>query len=321
MADRLGWMVVGMAVLAAACEQAPPSPLPESTPARDAFAGVADLIEQGRPDDALAQLGTAGDSPDALYYQGVAWAKKAETAPLPTPEPLPPGSPKGAVAVTPALKPEEVQALGFFDRAAAARPKEGRTHLAVATLLAPHALRRIDAERAAAAAPRRGRKGAPPALPAAAGPDHSPERVLRAYRSAVEGEPPPATAIEKMYDFAVRAGKLDDASWALQQGIERDRENPAHLVRLGDFLFQQKKDYDGAISQYRQALIWRPDDDATKAKIAEVYVAIGDVHYTQKELALAEARYAEAQKWVTNASSPTGHKVKQALEKVRAFRR
>src|SRR5438874_654924 len=68
------------------------------------------LLDAGRADDVLARL-QGNNAPEALYLQGAAWAKKAETAPLPTAEALAPGSPRDAIAVTPEWKPEEQRAI------------------------------------------------------------------------------------------------------------------------------------------------------------------------------------------------------------------
>ena len=55
------------------------------------------LLERGQVDQALEKLAQSPTDPDSLYYQGVAWAKKAESAPLPTPPPLASPLPKGAL--------------------------------------------------------------------------------------------------------------------------------------------------------------------------------------------------------------------------------
>jgi hypothetical protein len=111
----------------------------------DPLAEAGRLVEQGRFDDAVALIGANSD-PEALHLLGRAWMGKALSAPVPTPGP---GSatPSGAL-----LKVEEEQALGFLERAVAARPDHAGAQLALAELLAPHAL-------ALAAAP--GRAGAP----------------------------------------------------------------------------------------------------------------------------------------------------------------
>ena len=45
------------------------------------------MLEARDADGTLARLQNAGDDPEALHLQGRAWAKKAESAPLPTPPP------------------------------------------------------------------------------------------------------------------------------------------------------------------------------------------------------------------------------------------
>src|SRR5262245_54545092 len=96
------------------------------------------LLEQGQLDSALARLQEAPGDPDSLYYQGVIWAKKAETAPLPTPPPLATPLPRGAEPPPPPeFKPEELSALELYQKAVAARPDHPQASLGIAQLLAP----------------------------------------------------------------------------------------------------------------------------------------------------------------------------------------
>jgi tetratricopeptide (TPR) repeat protein len=272
------------------------------------LAGVKAQLDSGDVDGAMQRLtdSPSAGSPEGLYLQGAVWAKKAETAPLPTPEALPPGSPRGAVPVTPEFKPEELKAADFFERAIAAAPQDGRASLGLARLLTPHAQRRYDAQTAAAAVaakkpPSRKRTPAPPPATPPPGPDASPLRVAHAYRAAAESTPGDPTALEAYYNFAVRTQQLDDADWALKQAIARDKENAEPLVRYGDFLANVRKQPDEAIAAYRQALIWK-DDKQVKEKIGEIHLSRGMAHLQQTEWALADAAYHEAQKWTTPGS-------------------
>jgi tetratricopeptide (TPR) repeat protein len=255
----------------------------------------------------LARLANsaAASSSDGLYVQGLAWAKKAETAPLPTPEALPPGSPRGAVPVAPEFKPEELRAIEFYEKASAAAPQAGQPALALARLIAPHAQRRHEAT-LAAKKPVRGRH-ADPAPPIPQGMDASPARVARAYRDGITARPTDKDAVQELYNFAVKTDLLEDAGWALEQAIARDKENGDPLVQYGDFLVQVKKTPDAAIATYRQALIWKPDDKTIKNKIADIYLGVGSAHYQQNELALAEASYREALKWADPGSDVYRH--------------
>jgi Tfp pilus assembly protein PilF len=101
--------------------------------------------------------------------------------------------------------------------------------------------------------------------------------------------------------------------------VERDKENPAPLVRYGDFLEETKKDYDAAILQYRQALMWRPDDTSIKDKISDIYFEMGRAHLQQNERALAEARYLEALKWAPDSTSAQHQKIKTEMRQLNRY--
>ena len=210
------------------------------------------LVDEGRFDDAIARLGASGD-PEALYLLGRAWAGKAQTASVPMPAP---GSTAPAGA---ALKPEEAQALAFFERATAARPDHAGAHLATARLLAAHALLGAAA---------RG-SGARPG----GGADISVDRVLRSFGDAIQADPAGIVAVEEMIHFATAAGRVSAAEGGFQELVRRRREDPGVLVRYGDFLAGPAGNPDGALALYAQALIWRPDDTATRLKMADIHLA------------------------------------------------
>jgi tetratricopeptide (TPR) repeat protein len=269
----------------------------------DALAEARTLVESGQADEALARLQSNTD-PEALYLQGLAWSRKAEKAPIPTPAP-------GGTAL-PEWKPEEIRAIDFLERATQARPDLAAAHLALGQVLAPHALARVEGEAAASAAHRRKGKGAePPPLPPAAGPDASPERVVRQFQRAAQGDPASRAPVEALIEFATRAGRLADADSGYQELLKRVRERPEPFIAYGDFLRDKKQDTDGAIAQYRQALIWRPDDDATRGKIADIYIAQARAHVDAREYATADARLREAEKYVTDKSSPQGQRLQE----------
>jgi tetratricopeptide (TPR) repeat protein len=276
------------------------------------------LLRSGDADAALAKLRDAGSGPDALCLQGVAWAKKAEVAPLPTPPPAPSPGRRGAPPAAPEFKAEELQALELFERALAAAPGHACSSLGLADLLAPHALRRYGQERVAAA--RRGARRPAAEPPTEGAPDYRPERVIQAYRAASLGQPASSDSVEKLIDFSLRVGRVDEADQGLQELLRRDREKPEPFVRYGDFLLNVKKDPMAAIEQYRQALIWRPDDDATRARIADIYIAQGIEHYAKNQYAVAEARFLDAQKYVSDPRSPQGLKIQDYMGKLRAIR-
>jgi hypothetical protein len=308
----------------------PPEGGETAAPVRSgAFAEAEALIKAGNVDAALAQL-EGSSSPEALYLQGAAWAKRSETAPLPTPEAIPPGSPKGTQPVVPEYKPEELTAVGFFEKAIAGSPGDPRPHLGLARLLAPHAQRQYDAARAfaaaAAEAATKKKSKRPPVLAAPTvppGADASPARVAKAYRDAVAAEGPQAkdpTALEELFTFAVRVGQLEDADWARRQAIERNKEDADVLIAYGDFLAKVKKDGDAAIMQYRQALIWRAEDITVKERIAAVHVGTAHDHLANNELALAEVAYREALKWATDRSTPLHQDIQAEIERLKTLR-
>ena len=102
--------------------------------------------------------------------------------------------------------------------------------------------------------------------------------------------------------------------------VERDKEKPEPLIRYGDFLVQQKKDPRAAIDRYREALIWRPDDESTLGKIADIYIAEGIDAYNKNQYGVAQSRLLEAQKFVRNPNSPQGLRIKDYLSKLGSIR-
>jgi hypothetical protein len=82
-------------------------------------------------------------------------------------------------------------------------------------------------------------------------------------------------------------------------------------MRYGDFLASEKKDGAGAIAQYSQALIWQPSLMEAKSRIAEIYLAQAAAHYDQKEYASAQARLADAKRYVSSPDTPEGARLRQ----------
>jgi len=286
--------------------------------APDPLAEARELLEQGQPDAALARLQGASD-PDALFLQGQAWAKKAETAPLPTAPPLPTQLPRGATRpAAPRFKNEEIQAIDCLERAVSGKPELTAARLALVSLLAPHALASHQ-ERQLARRPRR--RGAPePGPRPVGGPDASPERVLREYRLAAQADPSGREAIEGWILFAESLGRLDEADAAYQELLKREREKPEPFLRYGDFLRGSRKDPQAAIAQYSQALIWRPDDERAKARIADVYLGMAADHIAERQYATAEARLKDARRYVSDASSPQGRRLRELQTEVQQVR-
>jgi len=317
-------LVCAWALLLVACQRPQPAPAsapPATPPPGPVQAGKA-LLEQGQLDAALARLQEAPNSADAMYYQGIAWTRKAETAPLPTPWPIAPADPRRPYQVRlPEFKPEELKALELFARAVALQPAHGAAHLAAADLLAAHSARRYEVAASIAKRPGRGKPPAEPAPAAEGEPDLSPEHVLAEYQAAIQADPSSKVAVEGIIRYAARVGRLDDAKAGYDELVRRDKENPEPLVRYGDFLVSQVKDRQAAIEAYRQALIWRPDDQATRSKVADIYIAMGMEAFARREYATAEARFADAEKWVSDKNSPQGLKILDHQTQLREIRR
>jgi tetratricopeptide (TPR) repeat protein len=264
--------------------------------AGDPLAEARALVEERRFDEAIGALADGTDA-EALYLQGRAWAGKAETAPVPTPVPGA-GAPGG-----PLLKPEEERALGFFERAVAARPDHAGAHLGIADLLAPHAL--VAAGRGGWAAP--------------AG-EGNVDRVLGSYGRAIQADPAGTAAVEAMIRFATRAGRVSEADAAFQELVRRRREDPDVLVRYGDFLAAPGGDGDRALAQYAQALIWRPDDAATRVKMADIHLATAATLLVQRQYLAAEARLREARRFVADPASPQAARLRDLEARLREIR-
>lgn len=270
------------------------------------------------------EAASGADEAERLYQEGLSWARKAETAPLPAPDPA-------AAMGVPEFKPEELRALESFEKAIAARPEHGGAHLALADLLAPHAIRRVELERRAKEAqeatarsrPRRGRppSAAPvPTLAPVSIVDASPVRVLRAYQAAMQADPGRAP-VDGLVAFAVRVGQLDAAEIGYQELLHRVKESPEPHALYGDFLVAHRKDLEAAIDQYRQALIWKADDEATRGKLADIYLTRGVDYLGRQEFVRAAAELREAQKYVTDRDSPQGRRLQSYLTRMREIRR
>jgi tetratricopeptide (TPR) repeat protein len=232
------------------------------------------LIDQGDYDGALARLGSGAD-PESLFLFGRAWAGKASSQ-----KPAP-GAP---------LSPEEARALDFLEQALAVQPDHAGAHFAVAELLAPHV-----------PTPSPGQPSQPDAVPGAA---VTADRVLAAYGAAMQADPADKTSVEALIQFAIRVERPNEAEASFQELVKRDRENPDVLVRFGDYLVGPGADPEAALSQYAQAVIWRPDDAETHLKMADIHIAAARGHVERREFVAAERRLREARKNVVDKGSP-----------------
>jgi tetratricopeptide (TPR) repeat protein len=300
-----------------------------SRPGRGAFVVVAAMAaacqRQAAPGGGPGSGGQV-EHANAFYDEGVAWAKKAETAPLPTPPPPSSPLPKGAEPpAAPEFKPEEIQAASLFEKAIASQPDDPRPHLALAELLGPHAVHRREIEEQAAwrKKPARGKGKAtppPPPTPDPSGIDYGVERIVRAYETAIQNDPQARQPVEALVAFAVQVNDLEAAEGALQELVKRVKESPEPFLRYGDFLLNVKKEPEAAIEEYRQALIWRPDDEATRAKVAGIYIDMGAEAYGRKQYGIAQSRFSDAVKYVTDKTSPQGLKLQDYLARLREIR-
>jgi tetratricopeptide (TPR) repeat protein len=311
-------------VLTIACQRPQPTPETSTAPVTTVAKGPVQegkaLLDQGQFDAAITRLQQASSNADAAYYQGVAWTRKAETAPLPTPVPAPPEARHLTASRVPEFKPEELSALEMFAKAVSLQPNHAPAHFATAELLAMHSARRYELGAIATRRPAHGKAPAEPA-PAEGEPDYSPEKVLSEYRAAIQADPTSKPMVEALVRFAVRVGRLEDAKAGYDELVHRDKENPEPLVRYGDFLVSQMHDRQGAIESYRQALIWRPDDDTTRSKLADIYITMGIEAFARREYATAEARFQDAEKYVTDKNSPQGLKIQDHQARLREIRR
>ncbi len=315
------WVVaalsVGVAVAFAACRHLPGASGGDSGLSSTVREGKS-LLESGQLDAALAELQKSPDDPDSLYYQGRVWAKKAESAPLPTPPPAPSPLPRGwQPPPTPEFKMEEVRAAQLYEKAIAARPDAAAPHLALAQLLAPHAAHQYDLADEAA----RHKKPAPP--PAELPVDTSVDRVIRAYQFAMQADPADATAVDELIRFGRRVGRLDASEAGFKEMIRRkkEKETAEPLTRYGDFLADEKKEPLAAIEQYRQALIWVPDDDKTRSKIAGIYLKMAAEAFAQQQYAVTEDHLKDASRYITDRTSSQAQTLQEFQARLHSIRR
>jgi tetratricopeptide (TPR) repeat protein len=270
---RSGLLLLFAPLLVVGCERGGGG----SVPAREGLEEARALVEKGEYDAALARLGQA-DDPESLHLLGRAWAGKARPSA---------GGPLG---------PEETQALAFFERALQARPDDAASHLAIAELLAPHAVAEPPGDRG-------------PASGTASG--VTVDRVLGAYGAAIQADPADTRAAEALIGFATRTGRLSEAEAGYRELVRRDRENGEVLVRFGDFLAGPLEDPEEALAVYAQALMWRPDDNATRLKMADIHIEAARDLLEADQYAAAEARLREARKHVGRTPSPQASRLRE----------
>ena len=278
--------------------------------------------DRGTPPAGNETAGPAAAT-DPRVQQARDLMKRAEAAPLPTPLPPPSPIPRGwKPGPAPEFKPEEIEAVRLLEQSAAANPRQMEANDLLARALEPHAIRAHD--RAAAVAAAKGnRKASPPPTPPDQGIDASPARVARAYRAAVEAAPTGGEELETLIRFGTRVEELDAVDWAHQELIRRAKENATAvpLTRYGDFLRDVKKDVPRALEQYRNALIWSPDDAALRAKVADIYLGLAKDHLARQEYAATELNVREAAKYVSDRASTQGRMLADFQKRLAEIRR
>jgi hypothetical protein len=150
----------------------------------------------------------------------------------------------------------------------------------------------------------------------------SPGRVSRADRAAIEADPA-SSLIDRLVAFADKVDDLDAMDWAHQERIRRAREKDTVTPRVlyGDFLLDRRRDALAAAEQYRGALMWDPASDATRAKLADLYLGLAREHYERREYSGAEVRLREAAKYATDAASPQGQMLADYRQRLSRIRR
>ena len=309
--------LIGLALLTLVQCKPAPAPTPAARLPEDE---TRELIEQGKADEALARLESQPAGPGTWLLQGQAWAHKAESAPLPTPPPPVPGARANEVPPAPEFKPEELRAVQFLEQASSGNPRLGSAHSAIAALLAPHALRRQEAE-----AQKKGRRGssAPGPTPIPGEPDWSVDRILREFQSAGQAEESNAAEIGAWIAFAEQVGRLAEADRGYQELVKRDHESAEPLVRHADFLTKLRKQPERAVELYQQALIWKPDDEAVKGKLADIYLDLGYENFKRREYMAAQVRFDEARKYARDPNSPQAQRLQgyeASLQEIRQGR-
>jgi tetratricopeptide (TPR) repeat protein len=146
------------------------------------------------------------------------------------------------------------------------------------------------------------------------------DRVLRTFGDAIQADPGATVAVEALILFATRAGRRADADAGYQELVRRRREDPDLLVRYGDFLAGSGGNAEGALAQYAQALIWRPDDTATRLKMADIHLAAVSALLAQSQYATAEARLRDARRFAVDPASPQAARLRELEGRLREIR-
>ena len=146
-------------------------------------------------------------------------------------------------------------------------------------------------------------------MPAAPLPiDASVDRVIRGYQIAMQADPTSPTPVEEIIRFGRRVGRLDAAEAGFKEMVRRkkEKETAEPLARYGDFLAEEKKDPLAAIEQYRESLIWVPDNDAVRGKVAAIYLKMAAEAFAKQQYKVTEDYLRDASKYVTDRAIRAG---------------
>ncbi|HET6897797.1 MAG TPA: hypothetical protein VFK70_05595, partial [Vicinamibacteria bacterium] len=153
--------------------------------------------------------------------------------------------------------------------------------------------------------------------------DGSVDRVIRAFQIAMQSDPASPTPVEEIIRFGRRVGRLDASEAGFKEMVRRkkEKETAEPLARYGDFLSEEKKEPLAAIEQYRQALIWVPEDDATRGKVAAIYLKMATEAFAKQQYMVADDYLKEAAKYITDRSSAQGRMLEDYRARLRSIRR
>ncbi len=91
-------------------------------------------------------------------------------------------------------------------------------------------------------------------------------------------------------------------------------------MRYGDFLAGPMDQPDAALAQYAQALMWRPDDAATRVKVADIHLRAAAGRLQRHEYLPAEARLKEARRAGVDPASPQAARLRELEQALRDVR-
>jgi hypothetical protein len=277
--------------------------LPSPRLARSAFyVGILALALAGC-DKARELAGGQGSQAASEEAAGaIALARKASAS----------GPPVSAV-----LTPEATQARDALAALIAKQPDNGEVHLALAQLLAPYALVGL-LEPTPTPEPPPAEGEVVPTQPAA--PPVEPAEVVAEFEAAAGLEASRSAALDGFVAFCREANCLDAVDATFRKLLEASPEDPHLPAGYGDFLVNEMGDREGAIEQYRVALIWRPDDTDLRSRVARVHLARAFDHLEWGEYPQAENAFEESKAWISSTGSPEWARLQEGIARLDRIR-